>query len=163
MIPIHDLFETHLAVTDLRRSIAFYGDAVGLELAQFFPERRVAFFWIGGRGKSMLGLWEVGTVPLRQSLHLAFRVSLQDLLQAPEVLRQAGIAPLDFDGNATEEPVVLAWMPAGSLYFHDPDGNLLEFLAMLEDDPNPNVGVVNWSQWVGLRGSSEAKTGGMSS
>ena len=100
----------------------------------------------------MLGLWEVGTVPLRQSLHLAFRVSLEELLQAPQVLRQAGIAPLDFEGNATEEPVVLAWMPAGSLYFHDPDGNLLEFLAMLEDDPNPDVGVVNWSRWVGQRG-----------
>jgi hypothetical protein len=53
-------------------------------------------------------------------------------------------------------------MPAGSLYFHDPDGNLLEFLAMLEDDPNPDVGVVNWSQWVGQRGSSGATTGGNS-
>ena len=59
MIPIHDLFETHLAVTDLRRSMAFYGNALRLELAQFFPEQKVAFYWIGGRGSSMLGLWEV--------------------------------------------------------------------------------------------------------
>jgi lactoylglutathione lyase len=148
MIPIHDLFEGHLAVADLPRSMNFYGEALGLELAQFFPERRVAFYWIGGRGQSMLGLWEVGTMPLRQSLHLAFRVSLADLLQAAQVLDQAGIAPLDFDGNPAKEPVVLAWMPAASIYFHDPDGNLLEFLAMLAENPKPEMGIVKWSQWV---------------
>jgi hypothetical protein len=53
----------------------------------------------------------------------------------------------DFDGRPTEEPVVLAWMPAASLYFHDPDGNLLEFLAVLEDAAKPERGVVPWSQW----------------
>ena len=150
MIPIHALFEGHLTVSDLSRAMAFYGEALGLELAQFFPQQRVAFYWIGGRGTSMLGLWEVGTLPLRQSLHLAFRVSLDDLLRAAQELRKAAIAPLDFEGNPAENPVVLAWMPAASLYFHDPDGNLLEFLAMLEGEPKPEMGVVSWEQWIAV-------------
>ena len=65
----------------------------------------------------------------------------------PAALRAAGITPLDFAGNPPEEPVVLAWMPAGSLYFRDPDGNLIEFLAMLPDAAEPKLGVVGWAAW----------------
>ena len=81
MIPIRSLFEGHLMVSDLQRSMTFFGDTLGLELAQVFPERKAAFYWIGGRGQSMLGLWEVGTVPLRMSVHLAFSVDLPELGQ----------------------------------------------------------------------------------
>lgn len=56
MVPIRGLFESHLTVTDLQRSIDFYGEMLGLELAQVFPDRRVAFYWLSGRGHSMLGL-----------------------------------------------------------------------------------------------------------
>jgi len=38
-------------------------------------------------------------------------------------------------------------MPALSLYFQDPDGHSLEYLAMLTDDPQPERGVVKWSEW----------------
>jgi lactoylglutathione lyase len=147
MIPIRDLFEAHLTVKDLQRSMSFFGGALGLELAQVCRERRVAFYWIGRRGDSMLGLWEVGTGPQRLSLHLAFRVDLDHLLQAPERLRAANITALDFWEKPTDEPVVFAWMPAASLFFHDPDGNLVEFLSMLPDAPQSDLGVVGWSRW----------------
>ena len=147
MIPIRGLFETHLTTSDLTRSVEFYRDAMGLEVAAIVPERRVAFFWIGGRGKSMLGLWETGTGPQRMSLHTAFTVDLERLLEAPARLAASGITPLDFDGKATREPVVLGWMPAVSLYFQDPDGNLLELVCMLPDEPRPELGVVRWSEW----------------
>ena len=51
-------------------------------------------------------------------------------------------------GLPTEEPVVLAWMPAASVYFRDPDNNLLEFITMLTDPPRPDLGVLSWSEWV---------------
>jgi len=38
-------------------------------------------------------------------------------------------------------------MPAASLYFRDPDGNLLELLSMLPDAPQPELGVVGGSRW----------------
>ena len=48
------LFETHLNVSNLDRSITFYRDIVGLELAFLIKERDVAFFWIGGPGQAMI-------------------------------------------------------------------------------------------------------------
>jgi lactoylglutathione lyase len=147
MIEIRSLFEAHLTVSELDRSVAFYRDVLELPLAQVFPERRVAFFWIGARGGSMLGLWETGTGPQKMSLHVAFETSLDAVLAAPQALREAGVAPLDFDGKPANEPVVLGWMPAIAVYFRDPDGNLLEFLSMLPHSLRPDLGVIPWSEW----------------
>jgi lactoylglutathione lyase len=147
MIEIRDLFESHLTVSDLERSVRFYRDFLKLPVARIFLKRRVAFFWIGSAGKAMLGLWESGSGPQRMSLHLAFEVSLDAVLDSPRALQEAGIAPLDLDGNPTSEPVVLGWMPAAAVYFRDPDGNLLEFLSMLKQAPRPDLGVVPWSSW----------------
>ena len=105
----------------------------------------------------MIGLWEAGMGPQRMNLHVAFSVDLDNLLQAADRLREANIIPLDFAGEPTDEPVVFAWMPAASLFFHDPDGNLLEFLSMLPDAPQCDLGIVGWSRWKSAQ-ANEART-----
>jgi ribosomal protein S18 acetylase RimI-like enzyme len=94
----------------------------------------------------MLGLW-VERAPLTLSLHVAFRASVADVLRACERLRSAGVTPLSFFATETDEPSVIGWMPAAAVYFRDPDGHLLEYLAMLDARPRPDVGIVPWSQW----------------
>src|SRR4051812_41269425 len=90
------LFEAHLTVTDVDRSIAFYRDVLGLRPALTLPERNAAFFWVGDRGESMLGLWSLGSAPVGIVSHVAFSASVEEVLGACAALRAAGIAPLSF-------------------------------------------------------------------
>jgi len=146
-VPVRGLFETHLTVSDLSRAVTFYRDVVGLPLALELPERGAAFFWIGAPGEAMLGLWSLGSAPMGLSLHVAFKVSLTDVLHACDRLRARGVTPLSFFGTETTEPSVIGWMPAAAVYFRDPDGHLLEYLAMLAEEPHPGRGIVPWSEW----------------
>lgn len=141
------LFETHLTVSDLGRSIAFWRDVVGLPLAFDLPERGVAFFWVGAPGEAMLGLWSMGSAPMGLSLHIALKASLEDVLGACDALRAAGVTPLSFFATETTEPSVISWMPAAAVYFRDPDNHLIEYLAMLDEPARPEAGIVPWSEW----------------
>src|SRR3954469_22370935 len=76
------LFEAHLAVRDLERSIAFYRDVIGLPVGLRLAERDAAFLWVGAPGDSMLGLWSLGSAPLGITSHVAFEASLEDVLGA---------------------------------------------------------------------------------
>lgn len=149
--PVRGLFETHLTVADVGRSTVFYRDVVGLQLALDLPERDAAFLWIGEPGRAMLGLWGIGSSVNRMQLHIAFAVEREDLLRAPERLREHGVTPLSFFGKETAEPDVLGWMPAGAVYFQDPDGHLLEYLAMLDEEPRPEAGIVPYSDWTAVK------------
>ena len=51
MIPVEDLFESHLTVADLHRSMTFFADVLGLELAHATSDGKAAFYWVGGRGR----------------------------------------------------------------------------------------------------------------
>jgi lactoylglutathione lyase len=146
-LAVTGLFEAHLTVAELGRSIAFYRDVVGLPLASIEPGRGAAFFWIPASGKGLLGLWSLGSAPLAMSLHLAFSVAEPDVHAAVGRLCRAGTQPLSFFGEAATEPSVIAWMPAVAIYFRDPDGHLLELLAMLDGEPRPELGIVDWSSW----------------
>ena len=104
---------------------------------------------VGPPGHSMLGLWTVGHAPQHLSLHLAFRTSVANVIDAFNQLRSVGVTPLSFFTTEADEPSVIGWMPAAAVYFRDPDGHLLEYLAMLDDDPRSDLGIVSWSQWTG--------------
>lgn len=144
---ISGIYETHLPVQDLDRSIAFYRDALGLTLARRISERNIAFLWAGTPETGMLGLWGAGAAPLRMTLHFAFRAAFDAVLTAPGTLSAQGITPLGFDGEPISEPVVIGWMPALSIYFKDPDGHSIEMLHKLNDTPDPNFGTGPWSDW----------------
>jgi len=83
----------------------------------------------------------------RLRLHIAFDVALPQVFESVAALRRAGLAPRSGDGTPIDEPVVLSWMPAASVYFDDPDGHSLEFICMLDETPRPDLGFVPWSQW----------------
>ncbi|MBP1852372.1 VOC family protein [Rhizobium halophytocola] len=141
------LYETHLPVARLERAIDFYENRLGLERAYTNDERRVAFFWVGGKQSGMLGLWETGTAPLGMRLHFAFHASEEWLLDGCSRLRDAGISPLGFHGEAVEEPVVIGWVPAMMLYFKDPDGHSLEALHVLPQPPDRAFGIRSLTAW----------------
>ncbi|HEU4414484.1 MAG TPA: VOC family protein [Candidatus Angelobacter sp.] len=147
------LFEAHLHVLDLERAMRFYGEVLAMELGRHEPERRAAFYWVGKDRSTMLGLWEAppwiidGTVNTVRAQHIAFGVSLEDLNSAIDHLQRNRIETRDFFGQITDEPSVFGWMPAASIYFHDVNGHLLEFIAKIDADPAPSIGVVSQSEW----------------
>jgi lactoylglutathione lyase len=145
--PAVGLFETHLTVSDLAQSVAFYRDVVGLQTAYEIPERGAAFMWIGAPGEAMLGLWSIGSSPIGLALHIAFKCSLESVLGACDRLRAQKVTPLSFFATETTEPSVIGWMPAASVCFRDPDGHLIEYLAMLDEPSRPEAGIVSWSAW----------------
>ena len=78
--------------------------------------------------------------------HIAFNVSLDELLAAGERLNAARIQTQNFAGENTTEPSVIGWMPSAQLYFRDRDGHSLEFIALLDESPEPKF-VGSLSEW----------------
>jgi lactoylglutathione lyase len=142
------LYETHLPVADTAASHSFYAEIVGLEFAHRDSTRDIVFLWAGNQRRSMIGLWGPSTIYGRdfRKSHLAFAVSLEELLTAGKRLRRNGINCEDFDGKQTDEPSVIGWMPSAQLYFRDPDGHSVEFIALLDEPPDASF-VGSLSEW----------------
>lgn len=133
---IKGLYEAHLPVIDMEKSIEFYR-GLGLELAYQGP--RVTFFWIE-KGKSWLGLWlsEHAKTPYHPSIrHVAFYVELEDLKRVQKWLRTRGIQAREaFGVSGEDQPLILCndTHYHAAIYFDDPDGNSLEFITPLKLD-----------------------------
>lgn len=145
---IKGLYEAHLPVSDLNRSIEFY-KGLGLQF-DHKVEDRLAFLWIE-KDKSWLGLWETDKVEVEYHpsiRHIAFEVSLIDLKNSVTWLNNKGYAPRKAFGFEPTEPFV---MPNGDyghakIHFNDPDDNSLEFICKI-GNPNNLKDLMYLSEW----------------
>ncbi|MBO8155603.1 MAG: VOC family protein [Bacillaceae bacterium] len=126
------LYEAHLPVQNLESSIEFY-QRLGLEMT--WRDEHTAFFWIE-KEKSWLGLWESKKnvqYPYHPSIrHIAFRVSYDFMKYSVEWLRERDIEPVPFGGRESVDPFVRPHQGNASVYFHDIDGNSLEFMCFID-------------------------------
>ena len=108
---IRGLNHITLAVSDIPRSVGFYRDWLGLE---------VAHVWDNGAYLSAGDLWlclslDAYTAPSKDYTHIAFDVSADDFASVAKRIRAAGAVV--WKENSSE---------GDSLYFQDPDDHKLE-------------------------------------
>ena len=150
---IKGLYETHLFVENLERSIDFYSNTLGLKQCRFGAERRTAFFWIGKDKQFMLGLWEKPKEQI-DIRHFAFECEPEWVLnESVAFLKARNLKCWNFLDDDNEKPMVFCWMPAISIYFSDPDGHELEFIGILpgktrSDQENR---VVSYEEWLSIK------------
>lgn len=141
------LYETHLFVENIERSIDFYANILELEQAHYEDARRAAFFWIGKSKQSMLGLWEKPKAEI-DIRHFAFKCEPDWVLnESVAYLKKRGIPCYNFLNDGSQNPIVFAWVPAIAIYFDDPDGHILEFIGVLNGTSKPDNGIISYDRW----------------
>ncbi|KEO81676.1 VOC family protein [Tumebacillus flagellatus] len=148
---IYGLYEAHLHVTNLERAAEFYEKVLGLKLGHHEEKRRANFYFFDENKNHMLGVWEIAPEQFRRE-HVAFHSTVEDIKRAAAFFDEHGIETRNFDNTGKTPLKVIAWMPAISIFFKDPDGHSLEMLAMLPDEPKPELGVVPWAEWEAMHG-----------
>lgn len=132
---IKGLYEAHLPVRNLEKSIEFYKN-LGLEY-DHSVDNRIAFLWIV-KDKSWLGLWETDKVELEYHpsiRHIAFQVTIEGLRDSVAWLKEKGYEAREAFGFEPIEPFVMAHddYAHAKIHFNDPDGNSLELICKLEN------------------------------
>ena len=122
--PIKALGEVAFRVNDLSRMKHFYQDVLGLEVLGEFPTAvllKIAEDY--GGHTQVLGLFDrsVPVSPERTTVdHIAFTIALDDYESEQKRLEGLGLAVEVNDHKSVK------WR---SLYFHDPEGNEVEFVC----------------------------------
>lgn len=121
---VKGLGEVSIQVRDLDAMHKFYEEVVGLEVLR--RDENFVFFKVaegyGGHSQN-LALFEASNTlnPQESTLHhIALNVALEDF--ESERMRLEGLG-LEIDATVHE------WLHVRSLYFYDPEGNHLEFVA----------------------------------
>ncbi len=150
---IKGLYETHLFVEDLDRSIDFYTRVLGLTQCRYREHPKTAFFWIGKEKQAMLGLWEKpkDEIDIR---HFAFECDPDWILnESIDFLKSHNLTFWNFLQDDKEQPMVFCWMPAIAIYFNDPDGHDLEFIGMLpgKTKTEKEKRIVTYEEWLKIK------------
>lgn len=127
MNKLHGVLETSLYITDLDRAVKFYCEVLGLRLIadKYFEGGRGAALQVG-TGPSVLLLFRAEVTMQGGMLlphgttgagHVAFRIEPEEIPVWRERLRVHGVA--------IEQEFAFGDNPP-SIYFYDPDGNVLE-------------------------------------
>ncbi|MEW2140994.1 VOC family protein [Streptomyces sp. NPDC005409] len=115
-----------LNVTDLDRSLAFYGDALGFQMLTEGKEEGRRFALLGQDGELVLTLWQQADgafAPASAGLHhLAFSAGeIAEVREYEERLRALGVE-FAYEGVVAHREGA----SSGGIFFHDPDGTRLE-------------------------------------
>src|SRR5262245_52089496 len=131
MIKLAGLGHVLLRVMDLERSKKFYADVLGFHILEEDPEHGGTFMALPGQSHA-IDLFAVTdaeaaerqTPGVRGLGHIAFRLESEaGLKDAYATLREHGVEILRTIDHVSQK----------SIYFHDPDGNMLEIYYELPD------------------------------
>ena len=128
MIETKGVVHFSLSVSDLDRSEAFYRDKLGLEVVQKIPSAGMVFFKSGDdyviltRSKTPIDPNPGNEI----FVHHAFRVDLDKYDDAIAHLRENGVEII-FEEDRRDGLFI-----GHQAYFHDPDRNVLEIIALEE-------------------------------
>jgi catechol 2,3-dioxygenase len=128
---LHGLSEVVLSVRDLERSVRFYRDVVGLRVISPPEMQAPVYFQVGDAASGVPNQIVLAPLPPeaadvppqrmhKQLRHFAIEVPAGSLAQEEARLRGLGI-----EVRHGEHP----FLPLQALYFDDPDGNEIEFMA----------------------------------
>lgn len=125
--------EVGLRVQDLGRAVAFYQEALGLEIVRAYPKH--VFLKAGeldsplGRaGHPQLMVLFDRSVPLDSALttvdHIAFEIPREQYSAERDRLRSLGLDLVEKVWSSE-----YAWLHGRSIFFDDPEGNTIELIA----------------------------------
>ena len=136
-VPIRQIAEVAIVVTDLERSVRFYTEVLGLALWERGERSATVRLANGFLGLWLPGAWEIPASDNWAAIrlegggrqHIVFYIDLADADAALATLQQHGVR---YFGPRVKE--------GGEVHidFEDPDGHMLEYWARASFEPLPD-------------------------
>lgn len=139
-------YRTDIVVKDIAKAIDFFQLKLGLQLCCHEKEKKLATFWIGREGFSILYLLEEGSdeATIRDNNHIN---TVYFMHESISYLKKKQLKLWNFLMDSSQNPVVFAEIPALVINFYDSEDQTLTFVGMLQDKPRPELGIVPFMEW----------------